>query len=120
MGVQYDVIVCYGIAFEWWELESSEELQRKAKESGHDDLMEAWYELGFTSVSPYYDAPYSERLYVIGIRPQMKKEFYGYNASDFKEFVTNAESKDNEIEELCEKYDLPYVKPRLLILQHVC
>jgi len=123
MGVHYTVTVCYGIAFDWDEIQHMSEnkhIVEKAKELGYDDLNEIWYELGFISVSPYYDCPYTEKVYVIGVQPPNQPNIDGYDASEFKEFLTNAESKDKELRELCEKYDLPYVKPRLFILNDVC
>ena len=123
MGVDYSVTVCYGIAYDWDEIQHISEnkyIVEKAKELGYDDLYEIWDSLGFTIVSPYYDSPYTERVYLIGLHPSIQPNIDGYDASEFKEFLTNAESKDEELRELCEKYDLPYVKPKLIILADVC
>jgi hypothetical protein len=117
------VSIYYGIVFDWNQikhLSEHEEIQEKAKDLGFYDLHELWYELGFTSVSPYYDSPYDERVYVIGIQPQIKSCFYGYDTSEFKEFLSDAEKNDDKIKQICERYNLPYIKPKLLILGNVC
>jgi hypothetical protein len=111
MGIDYDVILCYGIEFSYDEiqhLKTNDEVRKLAEDIGTDYMSNLWDELGFISASPYYDSEEEHRNYIIG------KEIIGDLSPDDLIKQITANETDLYIKNVCEKYNLQYKNPKIL------
>jgi len=116
MGIQNDVILCYGIEFSYDDiihLQDTIEFKKLAEDIGANNMSNLWGEMGHIVCSNYYDQPDEYYNYIIG------KEL-GSNIT-LHEFLN--EINENEIkislQKICKEYDLQYREPVILCRSNV-
>ena len=132
MGIDYEVVIFYGIVFTYDELKDIKdnillEIGYLIGCSFPNELTNIWTEFGEPIISPYYDADSTDCLYGIG------KQFYndnfewcrayGFNTTIEKmnDFIKECdrENINDKIKKFCNKNNLEYKTPSLIIMPTV-
>lgn len=132
MGVDHEVIVFYGVTFEYDELKyiKDQEFVNLAKLIGcnlPNDLPNIWSEFCYPLIVPYYNARPDDILYGIGKQFQEHNlslhRSYGYSIdlSDIKNWLQDDEKKeiDKRVFDFCERNNLLHRQSKLIIMPSV-
>lgn len=117
MGIQNDAILCYGIEFEYSEikhLKKHDDFVKMAEDIGTDYMPNLWQEMGFINGCEYYDEDEEYQYYIIG--KKMK------NVMTLTEFLDTINKNDTVkyIKDMCEKYNLVYTEPKIMVKCYIC
>jgi hypothetical protein len=132
MYIEYDIIIFYGVVFTYEELKNinDEEIIDVGIKINFEfphGLKSIWEEMGNPVISPHYSSRSDECLY--GIGKKFKKRNLIWNrcfgcSIDSQEIYNwydecEIENVKNEIKEFCEKNNLNYIEPKIIIMPSV-
>ena len=101
MGIQNDIVLCYGIEFSYNDIIHLRKLDT-------DSMLDLWDEMGHIYCSDYYD---------------QKEEYYTYikgknldSDMTLNEFINNINENEMKInlKKVCNDYNLQYSEPKIL------
>lgn len=129
MGVDYDAICFYGVYFTYDEikyLKDHPEFQKMKDEIGCNNLDNIWYEMGYITISPYYDSCEEDRLFCLGEMIEGHERWcratgIKISPDDLKNWLDKQKDKvEKMVKDFCEKYSLKYIEPSFISFPSVC
>lgn len=128
MGIDYDTVCFYGIYFTYDEikhLKNHSDFKELVDEIGCDNLDNIWYELGYITVSPYYDSSEKHRLFCLGEFLEGNERCcratgVKINPEDLKTWLDEHKNKvEQMVKEFCYKYNLEHSEPAFIAFPSV-